>query len=150
MSETVVETVDETEKRYELRPLVASDLGAVCKIVSEIGVRQFKECFNVDQIKESMKSDNDESEETEDSKEKKDAKLESIGFSVVFDIAGVVISNIPTAEADIQKFIASLTGLSVLQVRALPLADYGEIILDVITNEEFKDFFKRVMKLFNR
>ena len=155
MSETVVETVestvDETEKRYELRPLVASDLGAVCKIVSKIGVRQFKECFNVSQIKESIGSNEvDESDETEDSKEEKDVKLEVIGFGVVFDIAGVVISNIPTAEADIQKFIASLTGLSVQQVQALPLADYGEIILDVVTNEEFKDFFKRVMKLFNR
>lgn len=154
MSETVVETVestvDETEKKYELRPLVASDLGTVCKIISKIGVRQFKECFNVDQIKESMKSDEDESKETEDSEEAKDAKLESIGFGVVFDIAGIIISNIPVAEADIQKFIASLTGLSVQQVKALPLADYGEIILDVITNEDFKDFFKRVMKLFNR
>ena len=150
MSETVVETVestvDETEKKYELRPLAASDLGMVCKIISEIGVRQFKECFNVDQIKESMKADADGAEETEDSKEAKDAKLESIGFSVVFDIAGIVISNIPAAEAD----IASLTGLSVPQVRALSLADYGEIILDVATNEDFKDFFKRVMKLFNR
>ena len=145
MSETVVETVestvDETEKKYELRPLAASDLGMVCKIISEIGVRQFKECFNADA---------DGAEETEDSKEAKDAKLESIGFSVVFDIAGIVISNIPAAEADIQKFIASLTGLSVPQVRALSLADYGEIILDVATNEDFKDFFKRVMKLFNR
>lgn len=154
MSETVVETVestvDETEKKYELRPLAASDLGMVCKIISEIGVRQFKECFNVDQIKESMKSDKDESEETENSKASKDARLESVGFSVVFDIAGIIISNIPAAEADIQKFIASLIGLSVQQVKALPLADYGEIILDVVTNEDFKDFFKRVMKLFNR
>jgi hypothetical protein len=144
MSETVVEkiesTVDKTEKKYELRPLAASDLGMVCKIISEIGVRQFKECFNVDQIKEGMEEDG----------EAKDTKLESIGFGVVFDIAGIVISNIPEAEADIQKFIASLTGLNVMQVKALPLADYGEIILDVVTNEDFKDFFKRVMKLFNR
>ena len=144
MSETVVEkvepTVDETEKKYELRPLAASDLGMVCKIISEIGVRQFKECFNVDQIKDGM----------EDEGESKDAKLESIGFGVVFDIAGIIISNIPAAETDIQKFIGSLTGLNALQVKALPLADYGEIILDVITNEDFKDFFKRVMKLFNR
>ena len=46
MSETVVETVestvDETEKKYELRPLAASDLGMVCKIISEIGVSLFK------------------------------------------------------------------------------------------------------------
>ena len=140
VAETVESTVDETEKKYELRPLVASDIGMVCKIISKIGVREFKDCFNVDQIKDGMADDG----------ESKDAKLESIGFGVVFDIAGVIIANIPAAEADIQKFIGSLTGLSVLQVKALPLADYGEIILDVITNEDFKDFFKRVMKLFDR
>ena len=96
MSETVVEkiesTVDKTEKKYELRALAASDLGMVCKIISEIGVRQFKECFNVDQIKEGMEEDG----------EAKDTKLESIGFGVVFDIAGIVISISPDAEADIQ------------------------------------------------
>lgn len=142
MNDVVTEKADltaENEKKYELRPLVASDMGTVCKIISEIGVRQFKECFNIEQIKESAEEE-----------EPTDSKLESIGFGVVFDIAGIVISNIPTAESDIQKFIGSLTGMTVSQVRALPLADYGEIILDVITNEDFKDFFKRVMKLFNR
>lgn len=145
MSESVVETVESTvdkkkvEKKYEIRPLVASDMGAICKIITEIGVRQFKECFNTEQIREKLEEEGDSG-----------GNLESIGFGVVFDIAGIVISNIPAAEADIQKFIGSLTGLNTFQVKDLPLADYGEIILDVITNEDFKDFFKRVMKLFNR
>ena len=42
---------ENTEKNYELRPLVASDMGAICKIITAVGVRQFKECFNIDQIK---------------------------------------------------------------------------------------------------
>ena len=29
-------------------------------------------------------------------------------------------------------------------------ADYGEMIMDVVTKEDFKDFFSRVMKLLNR
>ena len=48
----VEETTEETVKKYELRPLVAADMGAICKIITAIGVRQFKECFNVDQIKD--------------------------------------------------------------------------------------------------
>lgn len=120
-------------KNYELRPLVAVDMGPICKIISAIGVRQFKECFNIDQIKSVDKTD-----------------IEKIGFSVVFDIAGIIISNIPKAEGEIQAFLASLTGAKIDEIKKMPFADYGEMIIDVVTKKEFQDFFKRVMKLFDR
>ena len=129
------ETIENTEKNYELRPLVASVMGVICKIITAIGVRQLKECFNVDQFKEGKGEE---------------ASLEEIGFSVVFDIAGIIISNIPKAEEEIQSFLASLTGMPLCKIKKLPIADYGEMIIDVVTKEEFQDFFKRVMKLFNR
>ena len=68
---------------------------------------------------------------------------------VVFDIAGIIISNIPNAENEIQSFLASLTGMTVPAIKNMPFADYGELIIEVITKQEFQDFFKRVMKLFN-
>lgn len=123
--------MENTEKSYELRPLVASDMGAICKIITAIGVRQFKECFNV-----------------EDFKGEKD--IEKIGFGIIFDIAGIIIANIPKAEDEIQAFLASLTGMKVADIRKLPFADYGEMIMEVVMKEDFQDFFKRVMKLFNR
>ena len=123
--------MENTEKVYELRPLVASDMGAICRIISAIGIRQFKECFNV-----------------EDLKGEKD--LEKIGFGIFIDVAGIIISNIPRAEDEIQSFLSSLTGMKVAEVKNLPLADYGELIMTVVMKEDFQDFFKRVMKLFNR
>ena len=122
--------MDNTEKLYELRPLMASDMGAICKIITAIGVRQFKECFKVEDF------------------QGKD--VESVGIGVLFDVAGIVISNIPKAEEEIQSFLASLTGMKVSEIKKLPLADYGEMIMDVVMKEDFQDFFKRVMKLFNR
>ncbi len=126
---SIEETDTSTEKKYELRPLVATDMGVICKIITAIGVRQFKECFNVGDIK--------------------NMDVEKIGFSVVFDIAGIIISNIPKAENEIQSFLASLTGMTVPAIKKMPFADYGELIIEVITKQEFQDFFKRVMKLFN-
>lgn len=126
----VKETVQEESKAYELRPLVASDMGAICKIITAIGIRQFKECFKVEDFQ--------------------GGNVEQVGFSVVFDIAGIIISNIPKAEEEIQAFLASISGLPVLVIKKMPLADYGEMIMDVVMKEEFQDFFKRVMKLFNR
>lgn len=117
-------------KTYELRPLVASDMGAICKIITAIGIRQFKECFKVDDFK--------------------DGNAEQVGFGVVFDIAGIIIANMPKAEEEIQAFLASLTGMKASEVKAMPFADYGELIMQVVMKEDFQDFFKRVMKLFNR
>lgn len=122
--------MENTEKKYELRPLVATDMGAICKIITKIGVRQFKECFKIEDFQ--------------------GKNVEKIGFGIVFDIAGIVISNIPRAEDEIQTFLASLTGMSVAEIKTLPLADYGEMIMEVVMKEDFQDFFKRVMKLFNR
>ena len=130
--EQTVETVETVEngKSYVLRNLVATDMGAICKILTAIGVRKFKECFNVQDLKEK--------------------NVEAIGFSVIFDIAGIVIENIPKAEKEIQEFLASMTGMKVSDIQKLPFADYGEMIIEVVMKEDFQDFFKRVMKLFNR
>lgn len=118
------------EKKYNLRPLVATDMGQICKIITAVGVRQFKEAFNQDDIK--------------------GKSVEAAGIDVLLGIAGIAFSNIPKAEEEIQTFVASVTGMSLDQVRNLPFADYGEIILDIVTKQEFQDFFGRVMKLFNR
>lgn len=120
----------ERNKKYELRPLVATDMGTICKIITAIGVRQFKDCFNVEQIK--------------------GGDAQQVGFSVIFDVAGIIIANIPKAEDEIQSFLSSLSGMKVTEIRKLPFADYGEMIIDVVTKEDFQDFFRRVMKLFNR
>ena len=39
---------DTENKKYALRPLVAADMGAICKIITAIGVREFKNCFKVE------------------------------------------------------------------------------------------------------
>lgn len=118
------------EKKYNLRPLVATDMGQICKIITAVGVRQFKEAFKQDDIK--------------------GKSVEAAGLDVLLGIAGIAFSNIPKAEDEIQTFVASVTGMSLAQVQQLPFADYGEIILDIVTKQEFRDFFARAMKLFNR
>lgn len=120
----------ENTKNYELRPLVASDMGAICKIITAIGIKQFKDCFKAEDFKK--------------------GNAEQVGFSVVFDIVGIIISNIPKAEKEIMAFLASVTGMKVSELETMPFADYGELIMDVVTKDDFKDFFNRVMKLFNQ
>lgn len=120
------------ENPYNLRPLVATDMGAICKIITAVGIRQFKEAFNVEGL------------------DLENLKLETLGIGIGIDIAGIIFSNFPKAENEIQTFLASMTGMKLSEVKAMGLADYGELIMMIVMKEEFKDFFKRVMKLFNR
>lgn len=128
--------IEAAEKAWDLRPLVATDMGAICKIISAIGIRQFKECFKIEDFKGI------------DIKKEEDVK--KVGFGIIFDIAGIIISNIPRAEEEIQAFLASVTGMKVSEVKKMSFADYCELIMAVVMKEDFQDFFKRVMKLFNR
>lgn len=119
------------ENKYELRPLVATDMGLICKIINAIGARQLKECFNLEDFSGEI-------------------NVEKIGISITFDIAGIVIANMSKAEGDIQIFLASLTGKTKEEIASMPFAEYGELIIAVVMKEDFRDFFKRVMKLFNQ
>lgn len=114
---------------YELRELKSSDMGQVCKIIKAIGIKEFKESFNVDDIK--------------------GGNVEAVGFEVMFGIATTVIENIPKAQKDIDSFLASITGMKVAEIQDMNLGDYGDLIVQVVGKKEFKDFFSHAMKLFN-
>lgn len=115
---------------YELRSLKASDMGIVCKILSGIGINKFKDCFNVGSIDDKT-------------------NVKQLGMNIIFDIGAIVIENVPSVQDDINRFLSSLTGVTVKEIQDLSLADYGELIIMVIQKDDFKDFFNRVMKLFN-
>lgn len=120
----------------ELRNLKASDMGIVCKILSGIGFNKIKECFNVEDF---ISTGN---------KEEDNKAIEKLGFNIIMDVGGIILENVPMVQDDVNKFLASLSNRTIKEIQDLPIADYGELIITVIQKEDFKDFFKRVVKLF--
>ncbi|MDU0939972.1 MAG: hypothetical protein E7A81_06855 [Clostridiales bacterium] len=120
---------------YTVRELKATDLGPVCKILSKIGIRQFKDCFNnIDFGKE----------KSEDKNELTDAQ---VGLSVMIEMASIITENMDKAQMEINTFLSSVTGLKVEAIENLSLSDYMDLIIEVLTKADFKDFFNRAMKL---
>ena len=123
---------------YTVRELKATDLGPVCKILSKIGIRQFKDCFNnIDFGKE-------KSEELEDKNGLTDAQ---VGLNVMIEMAGIITENMDKAQTEINTFLSSVTCLELETIEDLSLADYMDLIVEVLTKADFKDFFNRAMKL---
>ena len=130
MSETA------TEKKYELRRLNASDIFMMSKILSSIGIKEFRKCFNSENIGELVKGT-----KTEDAAAK-------VGVAVMFDIAGIVLDNLPSCEKYVYAFLANLSGLQADEIAALPMAEFAEMVVDVIKKEDFRDFMKVVSRSF--
>ena len=131
------------EQKYELRGLKASDFFLVTRILSKIGVKEFKACLENDDIKAAIKTmmDNQEGQIAE-------ADVASIGITVVFDIASVVLERMEDCEKDIYKLLSRLSGLNETEIADLPMADFGEMVMTVIKHEDFRDFFTAVIKQF--
>lgn len=129
----------EETKLYELRKLESKDIFPMFKIISKIGINEFKKCFSNDEIKDLIGSKG----------EIEFDKLASIvGVSVGFDIASIVVTNIPKCENEIYDFLVSISNLKRKEVEKLPMNTFLEMIIDLVKKEEFKDFFGVVSKLF--
>ena len=134
----------EIMKNYELRALKASDFFLVTRILSKIGVKECKQCFESVEIKNAVR----DMMAKQDGANGADADVASIGMTVVFDIAGVILEHMENCEKDIYKLLSNLSGLKVTEIADLPMAEFGEMVIEVIKHEGFRDFFTAVIKQF--
>lgn len=122
------------EKPYEFRKLGAVDVSPMCKIIGKIGIDKFATCFQSDAVKALM------------AKSKKN--IDVVGIQVILDIANIIIVAVPVCEADVFAFLASVSNLTVDEIKAFDLPTFTEMIVDFVKKEEFKDFIGVVSKLF--
>lgn len=124
-----------SEKNFELRKLRTKGLFPMMKILSKIGIGEFKKCFELDDIKKAVG---------------READLGAIGIGVLLDAADVLLKNIGSCEKEIYSFLADLSGLSVKDIQELDMAVFAEMIVELIMRDEFKDFFSAVSKLITK
>lgn len=131
---------NENAKAYELRRLTADDVFPMFQIISKIGIKEFKACFESPEVMQMIKG-------AASGEQSKDDVTASVGMKVAFDLAGIIVSNLASCKNDIYQFLAQLSGMTVKEIGALPMMTFFEMIIDVIKKEEFKDFFQVVAKL---
>ena len=127
------------EKPYKFRPLEASDVFLMAKIVGAIGVNEFSACFDGDAIKNMVVS----------GKKKGGNDSATIaGVAVFLEIANVIFKNLPKCEADIYQMLANVSGMTADQIKKLDFVTFTEMVIDFVQKEEFRDFIKVVSRLF--
>lgn len=132
MNEATLQAV-QPEKTYTLRALEAKDVFIVSKILSQIGLKEFKDAFDTKLLSSGVTDEKG---------------LEAIGISVFFDMSQVLLGNLPKCEKDIYTFLSSLSGKDKKEIESLPMVTFVEMVIEVFRKQEFMDFFKLVSTLF--
>ena len=136
---TDVGQVTPIEKPYTFRPLGATDMMPMFRIIGKIGIDEFSKCFNSDAVQSIIKN----------TKGKDTSKITDVaGIQVLFEVANVIITHIPNCETEIFQMLASVSGLSVDEIKAFDFVTYTRMIIDFVKKEEFKDFIGVVSELF--
>ena len=120
---------------YTMRKLCSKDIFPMSKIIDKIGFSELKTCFESDKVRQLAKQGDTKA-------------LETAGMAVMFDIGGIIIGNLQYCETEINNFLADLTGLTVEEIRNVSLADFAEMIIELVKKDEFRDFIGVVSKLF--
>lgn len=131
---------EEKAKAYELRHLEADDVFPMFQIISKIGVKEFKSCFESAEVQKAIAGIA--------AGDKNQADLTAVGMTIAFDLAGLMVGNLGSCRNEIYLFLSQLSGMSKDEVAHLPMMTFFEMIMDVIKKEEFRDFFQLVSKLF--
>ena len=145
----VAEVTEEQKPRFTFRELVADDIFTLSSIISKIGIREFKNCFDQDTMK------NLASTFTTDEEGKKELSGEdaivAMGISIapaLLSAADVILCNLSKCKDDIYKLLADVSLVKVDDIRALSMSDFAEMVIAFVKKEDFKDFFKVVSKSF--
>ena len=122
----------------ELRNLQATDLFAMVNIINKVGLKNFKDIIDINKIKEMRKDLNEDN---------KSQIISDIGINIVMSALGVILENLPLVETDLYNFVANVANMEVKDVAKMNIGDFIDLLISIAQKDEFKDFFKRVLKL---
>ena len=143
------EAVETAEKPYTFRQLGAPDIFLMAKIISQIGIKEFKACFESDSISGLIQNMVAEKASDKEADTQDNSNIVSVGVGVAVELAGVILGNLPKCENDIYQMLSQTSNLSVEEIKAPGnAAMFLEMVIDFIKKEEFRDFIKVVSKLF--
>ena len=98
------------EINFELRKLTADDIFPMFKIISKIGIREFKSCFDSPEVRKAIASIASGEE---------GADVNAVGLTVALDVASLLVEHLPDCKEDIYQFLAQVSGKTKSQQDAI-------------------------------
>lgn len=119
-------------EKFELRPLTVKDMYPMCKIITKLGAREILKCFDSPAVQKAFEGEGR-------------FDLESVGISVMGEMAVTVMEHLELVGDDLCKFLSSVSGIEVNGETRLP--KFAGLVISLFKHEDFKDFFSEVSEL---
>ena len=138
-------------EKFEMRELNGGDIFTMLSIIGKLDIKE-----EVVSLIERQQSTGKDVIALDDHKKKKLTKKEQEvteieyqkrGMALVTDIGFAILRHVNDAKADINKFLADLTGASQKEIESLSMLDYSKLLIDFGKKAELKDFFQSIASL---
>lgn len=146
MAKKVLEIQETVEPAYMLRNLAAKDVFPMVKIISKIGINEFMNAFESEEIKKLVSAISADNKEKEEDSGEKDG-MTVIGISVALNIANTLLGHLGDCEQEIYAFLCGLSGKGKEELMEMPMNTFLEMVVDVFKKEEFRGFIGVVSRL---
>lgn len=146
MAKKVLEIQETVEPAYMLRNLAAKDVFPMVKIISKIGINEFMNAFESEEIKKLVSAISTDNKEKEEDSGEKDG-MTVIGISVALNISNTLLGHLGDCEQEIYTFLCGLSGKGKEELMEMPMNTFLEMVVDVFKKEEFRGFIGVVSRL---
>ena len=151
----VVEDAEATEdvqdiKPYTLRNPKATDIAAFLKLFSKLGVKDFKDSFSGNGLKELITKEREKLASDGEDDEDTSKFLENVGIGLAFELADVILTKLSDCQREVFVCLSHLSGMTVDEVADLDLSVFTQMLYDAVTLPGFADFIKVVSRLFEK
>lgn len=127
------------ESKWTFRPLKASDLFPLARLISKIGINQFANAFEGEAVQSVLSRISGEEQE--------DNSAMLAGAALITEIIQIVLVNLDKCEEEMYSILAATSDLCIAQVKDLDLDDFLAMVVEFVRKDEFARFFKRASAL---
>lgn len=138
-------------EKLEMRELNGGDIFTMLSIIGKLDIkeevvalieRQYGTGKDVIAL-----ADHKKKKPTKKEQEVASAEYQKRGMVLVTDIGFAILRHVNDAKADINKFLADLTGTSQKEIESLSMLEYSKLLIDFGKKAELKDFFQSIASL---
>ena len=138
-------------EKLEMRELNGGDIFTMLSIIGKLDIKE--EVVSLIERQHSKGkdvialADHKKKKPTKKEQEVTEIEYQKRGMVLVTDIGFAILRHVNDAKADINKFLADLTGTSQKEIESLSMLDYSKLLIDFGKKAELKDFFQSIASL---
>ena len=138
-------------EKLEMRELNGGDIFTMLSIIGKLDIKEevvglIERQYGTEKDVIAL-ADHKKKKLTKKEQDVAETEYQKRGMVLVTDIGFAILRHVNDAKADINKFLADLTGTNQKEIESLSMLDYSKLLIDFGKKAELKDFFQSIASL---